>query len=275
MKVVVGRLLRSVSSTRAAEAPPAASGRSVRVGVSNRHIHITQADFERLFGTGKQLTPERPITQPGQFAAIERPRVVGPKGAIDGVRIVGPARKATQVELSAADCHAIGVAAPVRHSGLTSGSAPISLEGPAGSLQLAEGAIVAARHIHVSAADAPRLGVADGDRVTIVLGPPDRRSTLHDVLIRSGAGHATEMHIDTDEAHAFGVQTGDLATLVGRPGKLRGRRAAGDGQRPLITERDVDRIAARGETLTDAGPYRLTPSARDRARALGIWRDSK
>lgn len=269
-----GRAPSPLPGGRSAEASPGATGRTVRIGVSNRHIHITQADFERLFGAGKQPTPERPITQPGQFAAVERVRVVGPKGAVDRVRIVGPCRKITQVELSATDCQAIGLSAPIRHSGLTSGSAAVTLEGTAGSVKLAEGAIIAARHIHAGAAEAPRLGVADGDRVTVVLGPPDRRSTLHDVLVRSGTGHATEMHLDTDEAHAFGVKTGDVATLLGRPQKIRGRRASADGKRPLLTERDVDRIAARGETLTDTGPYRLTPLARDRARALGIWRDT-
>jgi hypothetical protein len=92
------------------------------------------------------------------------------------------------------------------------------------------------------------------------------------VLIRSGAGHATEMHLDTDEAYAFGLKGGDLATLVGRPHRNR-RRTSAAGHRPLLTERDVDSVAARGETLSDAAPYRLTPLARDRARALGIWRE--
>src|SRR5206468_1826822 len=146
--------------------------------------------------------------------------------ALDGVRLVGPARKATQVELSGTDCRTIGLTAPVRHSGLTGGSAGVTLEGTAGSLKLAEGAIVAARHMHVNPADAARLGVADGDRVTVVVGPADRRSTLHDVLVRSGASHATELHLDTDEAHAFGVKTGDLAALVGRPHRQRVRRGS-------------------------------------------------
>jgi len=249
-------------------------GRTVPIAISNRHIHITQADFEKLFGAGKQLTPERPITQPGQFAAIERVKVIGPNGAIEGVRLVGPARTATQVELSSADCRTIGLTAPVRHSGKIDGSAPITLEGSAGSVQLPEGAIVAARHIHVSPTDTARLGVADGDRVTVVLGPADRRATLPDVLVRSGSGHATEMHLDTDEAHAFGLTTGDFATLVGRPRKNGKQRETRSGK-PLLTERDVDGVAARGETLSDSAPYRLTPLARDRARALGIWRDSK
>jgi putative phosphotransacetylase len=220
------------------------------------------------------LTPDRPITQPGQFAAAERLNVVGPGGTIAGVRVVGPARKATQVELSFSDCRAIGLTAPVRHSGQAAGSAPVTLQAGAASIQLPEGAIVAARHIHVSPADAARLGVADGDRVTVMLGPPDRRATLSDVLIRSGPSHATEMHLDTDEANAFGVKPGDVATLVGRPRKSDRHRPARSAQ-PLITERDVDAVAARGETLSDSSPYRLTPLARDRARALGIWRDTK
>ena len=249
-------------------------GRTIPIAVSNRHIHITQADFETLFGAGKQLTPERPITQPGQFAALERLTVEGPRGSIEGVRVVGPARKSTQVELSSADCRAIGLVAPVRHSGQITGSAPITLRGTAGSLQLSEGAIVAARHIHVSPADTARLGVADGDRVTVTLGPADRRATLPDVLIRSGSAHASEMHLDTDEAHAFGVKNGDVATLVGRARK-NGKRPLDRSGRPLLTERDVDAVAARGETLSDASPYRLTPLARDRARALGIWRDPR
>lgn len=252
----------------------AAAGRTVKVAISNRHMHITQADFEKLFGAGKQPVPERPISQPGQFAAMEKVRVVGPKGAIEGIRIVGPARKATQVELSAADCWAIGLDAPIRHSGATAGSAAVRLEGPSGSVALGEGAIIAARHIHVNPADAGRLGVADGDRVSVVLGSTERRVTLHDVLIRSGSAHATEMHLDTDEAHAFGVKTGDLAALTGRPQQPR-TGARSSGARPLLTERGVDAVAAGGETLSDRSPYRLTPLARDRAKALGIWREEK
>ncbi len=255
--------------------PGAGGSRSVKIAISNHHIHITRGDFETLFGAGKQPTPDRPISQPGQFAAAERLRVVGPRGSVDGVRIVGPVRSTTQVELSGTDCRAIGLDAPVRHSGATSGSAGVRLEGPAGSLALAEGTIVAARHIHVSAEDAAGLGVADGERVSVVLGPPERRVTLHDVLIRSGGTHATEMHLDTDEAAAFGVKTGDVATLAGRPRRPGTRRGGGGGggARPLLTERGVDQAAARGETLSPRSAYRLTPLARDRAKALGIWRE--
>jgi hypothetical protein len=108
-----------------------------------------------------------------------------------------------------------------------------------------------------------------------MVGPADRRATLPDVLVRSGSHHATEMHLDTDEAHAFNLKAGDLAILVGRPRKAGKAANAGAGHRPLLTERDVDSVAARGETLSDSAPYRLTPLARDRARALGIWRDAR
>ncbi len=273
---------RGAAAGRAASPMPGGSertvesiiaGRSVPIGVSNRHIHVSPEDFEQLCGAGKQPTPEHPIRQPGQFAARERIRVVGPKGAIDAVRIVGPARATTQVELAAGDCRAIGIEAPIRGSGHTTGSAAVRLEGPIGSLELSEGAIVPARHLHLAPADAARLGFADGDRVTVALGHGDRRGTLPDVLVRTGEKHATELHVDTDEALAFGVSTGDTASIVGRP---RPKRAtAGRSSRPLVTERDVSRLAAGGETLCDAGPYLVTPAARDRAKALGIWRDAR
>ncbi len=249
----------------------ASRDRSVPVAISNRHIHVSALDFERLFGAGKRPTPERPITQPGQFAAVERVRVVGPNGAIDAVRIVGPTRSRTQVELAASDARRLGVDAPVRRSGDLPSSAPVRLEGPAGAVDLAEGAIIAARHIHLSPADASRFGLKDGDLVTLVLGAGDRRSTLHDLLIRAGDAHATEVHLDTDEAQAFGVKTGDTATIVGRPRRGGGRVV--HSRKGLVTERDVSALAANGKTLSDAGGYIVTPAAKDRAKALGIWRD--
>ena len=245
------------------------TGREVTIGVSNRHIHITQAHVEQLFGPGKRLTPDRPITQPGQFAARECLRVAGPGGAVEAVRIVGPTRQATQVELSAQDCRRLGIDAPIRHSGNVAGSAAVRLEGPSGTVELPQGAIIAARHVHVSPADAARFGLTDGDRVTFVVGTGDRQTTLHDVLVRSGSTHATEIHLDTDEANAFGVKTGDVARLVGRP--QRKPRPKSNGRRPVLTERDVAALAAGGQTLGPASPYLITPAARDRAKALGIW----
>lgn len=250
---------------------PAETSRTVPLAVSNRHIHITQADFEQLFGTGKRPTPERPISQPGQFAAAEKVKVVGPRGTIDGVRIVGPTRSATQVELSASDCRKLGVDAPVRNSGAVEGSAAVGLEGPAGKLDLKQGAIIAARHMHLSPKDAERLGLAGGDRVTVVLGGGDRSATLEGVLVRAGDKHATEIHIDTDEASAFRVQDGDRAAVVGRTSQSSTRQRQAN---LLVTERDVSAIAAKGGFLSSSSGYVITPSARDRAKALGIWRDN-
>ena len=250
-----------------------AAGLEVPVAVSARHLHVTVDDFHRLFGSDKDLTNLRAISQPGQFAANEQVRIVGPSGAVDEVRIVGPARKQTQVELAASECRALGIDAPLRHSGDLAGSAAVTIEGPAGTLELPEGAIITARHLHLSPDDAARLGIADGDRVDLMLGTGDRRCTLADVLVRAGEDHATELHIDTDEAHAFGVASGAVASISGRPTRGRAKRGTGRVRRSLVTERDVDRVAARGEMLQDRGEHLVTPAAKDRAKALGIWRN--
>lgn len=243
--------------------------REVKIGVSNRHLHVSAGDFEALFGKGKSPMVRRPISQPGQYAAAEAVVVVGPKGRIEDVRIVGPARGATQLEVSPADARVLGITAPVRLSGRLEGSGGgVTLEGPAGKVQLASGVIVAQRHLHVAPADGKTLGVADGDKVAVECGPAGRRVTLHDVLVRMGPGHATELHLDLDEANAAQVKTGDTAVIVAAS-----RGAPAGKRRPLLTERDVAQIAARGDTLAAGGPYLVTPAARDRAKALGIWRD--
>lgn len=242
--------------------------REVRIGVSNRHLHLSQADFETLFGKGRVPSVMRPITQPGQYAAGETVRLTGPSGSIDEVRVVGPARGATQLELAPSDCRTLGISAPVRASGRLEGSTGgVVLEGPAGRVELRSGVIVAQRHLHVSPADGVRLGVADGDVVSVECGPAGRRAALHDVLVRLGPSHATELHLDMDEANALGVKTGDTAAIVGRSAARPG------GRRSLLTERDVALLASRGERCSAHGPYLVTPAARDRARALGIWQE--
>jgi putative phosphotransacetylase len=245
------------------------TAREVAIGVSNRHLHVSEKDFATLFGAGKSLTPQRQISQPGQYAASETVAVVGKSGRIPDVRIVGPARGRTQLELSPADCRLLGIVAPVALSGKLDGSSGgVTLEGPAGKVTLESGVIIAQRHMHVAPADARRLGVADGDRVAVECGPAGRRATLHDVLVRLGPTHATELHLDTDEANAAQIKTGDRALIVAA--SRAGRPSA---RRPLLTERDVALLAARGEKVMSGGPYLLTPAARDRAKALGIWRE--
>jgi putative phosphotransacetylase len=259
--------LPSGSAAGAHRAATQRTSRAVSIGVSNRHVHLSQRDFEALFGTGKPLSVRRMISQPGQFAAVETVTAVGSKGKLEGVRIVGPARGASQLELSPADCRTLGIDAPVSVSGKLERSAGgVTLEGPAGKVMLSGGVIVAQRHLHVATADGRKLGVADGDKVAIECGPGGRRATLHDVIVRLGPSHMTELHLDLDEANAVGVKTGDTALIVARSSAP----AAGK-KRPLMTERGVAALAARGEKVSPHGPYLLTPAARDRAKALGIW----
>jgi putative phosphotransacetylase len=245
-------------------------GRQVPIAVSNRHIHICKEKFEQLFGHGVAPQIDRTISQPGQFASKHKVRVVGPAGSIDGVRIVGPLRDHTQVELATSDCRRLGIKAPVRDSGSVKGSGAVKLEGPAGSVVLTQGVIVAAGHLHLSPKDAEKFGLNDGERVSVLAGQGERVATLHDFLVRSGPTHTTEVHVDTDEANALGISTGDTVTILGKPSRT---RHAGGGKRKLITERDVSVLASQGEKLTDCKAYIVTPAARDRAKALGIWRD--
>ena len=261
--------LPSGSAAGAGRAATTRTTREVPVGVSNRHLHVSERDFAALFGPDKGLTPHRQISQPGQYAASEAVTVVGKSGRLADVRIVGPARGRTQLELSPSDCRVLGIAAPVALSGRLEASAGgVTLEGPAGKVALESGVIIAQRHLHVAPADARRLGVADGDRVAVECGPAGRRVTLHDVLVRLGPTHATELHLDTDEANAAQVKTGDTALVVAAS-----RAARPTGRRPLLTERHVAELAARGEMVMAGGPYLLTPAARDRAKALGIWHE--
>lgn len=233
----------------------------VSVAVSNRHIHLSAADAISLFGS-TPLAIARPLTQPGQFAALQRLTVIGPTGRIDGVRVVGPAREQTQVELSRSDCHVLGITPPVANSGdRQAAGGDVTLQGPAGELALTSGVIVAARHLHLAPNDGARWQLADGDTVTVRVGSGARQVTFHNTLVRCGPTHATELHLDVDEARSADVRSGSSATVVEATPRSPQRRA-------LITERDVARLAAAGRPLPDNAL--LTPSARDRARALGL-----
>jgi putative phosphotransacetylase len=195
-------------------APPPV-GATVPIGVSNRHLHLSSADVARLLGDGRALTVDRLITQPGQYAARERIDVIGPKGKVTGMRVVGPPRTATQVELALTDARILGVAAHLANSGkLTGSSGGVTLVGPAGSVTLSSGVIVAARHLHCGPEDAKRLRVFDGDWIDVVCGVGSRQVVFEGLLVRAGPAHATEVHVDTDEAAAAGVSTGDRARVV-------------------------------------------------------------
>lgn len=185
----------------------------VPIGISARHIHLTQEDVEKLFGEGYQLT-KRSELMGGQFASNEQCTIVGLKlRAIENVRILGPVRSKSQVEISATDARTLGVKAPTRQSGDIAGSAPIALVGPKGAIYLKEGCIVAARHIHMPPADAEAAGFKDGDMVSVRMGD-ERGALLEQVKIRVDESFTLEMHIDTDEANACQVKQGDLAVIV-------------------------------------------------------------
>ncbi|MCR4907379.1 MAG: phosphate propanoyltransferase [Lachnospiraceae bacterium] len=188
-------------------------GFPVPVGVSARHIHLTQKSVEELFGEGYHLTKKKELMG-GQFAANETVTIVGLKlRAIENVRILGPVRSFNQVEVSATDAVKLGVKVPVRASGDIAGSAPIAIVGPKGALYLKEGCIVAARHIHMSPEDARQGGFHDGDIVS-VLSENERATTFENVLIRVDPSFTLEMHIDTDEANAAEIKTGDSVRII-------------------------------------------------------------
>ena len=185
----------------------------VPVGISARHIHLTQEDVEKLFGKGYQLTKKKELMG-GQFASNEQCTIVGLKlRAIENVRILGPVRSKSQVEISATDARTLGVKAPTRQSGDIKGSAPIALVGPKGAIYLEEGCIVAARHIHLCPEDAKAAGVKDNDFVTVRMGN-ERGALLDNVKIRVHESFTTEMHIDTDEANACQVRQDELAAII-------------------------------------------------------------
>lgn len=179
--------------------------KKVLVETSARHIHVTDKDLEILFGAGHALTVKKELSQPGQFACVEKVDVVGPKNTLKGVTILGPTRKASQVEISLTDARSIGIAAPVRESGDIAGSGACKLVGPAGEVELSEGVIAAKRHIHLTPAAAAEFGVADKDIVSVKMESAARSLTFGDVVVRVNATFAPAMHIDTDESNAAGL----------------------------------------------------------------------
>lgn len=189
------------------------NGFAVPVGVSARHIHLTQEHVEALFGEGYQLTKKKDLMG-GQFASNELVTIVGVKlRAIENVRVLGPVRGKSQVEISQTDAVKLGVKAPVRLSGKLTGSAPIAVVGPKGVVYLDEGCIVAERHIHMSPKDAEASGCKQGDVVSVKFNN-ERGTTFNNVSIRVDPTFTLEMHIDTDEANASQIKTGDIGYIV-------------------------------------------------------------
>lgn len=185
----------------------------VLVETSARHVHLTEEHIAILFGEGAALTHKKDLSQPGQFACEERVTVVGPKKSISNVIILGPARPATQVEISLTDARTLGVDAPVRESGDVAGSGKCKIVGPCGEVEIEEGVIAAKRHIHLTPADAEAFGVADKEIVSVKIDSNGRSLVFGDVVVRVSPKFAAAMHIDTDESNAacaFGTCYGEI-----------------------------------------------------------------
>jgi propanediol utilization protein len=234
-----------------------------RVGVSGRHVHLTPGDLATLFGPGAELSVRAPLVQPGQFSADQVIAVVGPRASVPDVRVVGPTRPETVVELLYSDLETLGLA------GVRAGERfAVVLVGPAGVVRLPEGGVVARRHLHATPADAERYGLTDGGNVSAAMGAPGRRVTFGDVLVRVAEDAALELHVDRDEANGCSARTGDVATIVvgGAPGaRPAGGTASRRPTRPLITEEDVVEAYRAGKVPSLSGAI-LTPYARDAVR---------
>lgn len=203
-EAILKLLLEAVQSAAPAEKKD--DSNEIQVGISNRHVHLSQADLDTLFGEGYQMTKMKDLSQPGQYACKETVTICGPKGAIEKVRILGPVRSKTQVEVLTGDCIKMGAKAMARLSGDLAGTPSITIIGPRGSVQTKEGLIVAQRHIHMTPADAQRFGVHDGQVVCIQFEGP-RGGIYSNVAIRANDASALECHIDTEEANAMDMNS--------------------------------------------------------------------
>ena len=205
---VVRRLVGPTAAVRSVHAKP------IPVGVSVRHVHLSRADCDALFGAGYELTRKRDVTQPGQYVTRETVDLIGPKGEIRTVAIINPLRKQTQVELARTDALKLGVDPPLRESGQLAGTPGLKLKGPAGEIEIPSGVILAMRHVHMNPDEAKSFGVGDKD-VIRVRAEGDREMTMGDVLVRVSPSYALDMHIDTDEANAAGLTSDSVVAFEG------------------------------------------------------------
>ena len=211
---MIADIVSRVMAEQGIRRPGSSSDNLVPVGVSNRHIHLTKEDLETLFGKGYELTPMKDLSQPGQYACKELLTIIGPSlRPIENVRVLGPLRKATQVEISRTDSFVLKVKPPVRESGDIKGSAPITIVGPKGVVSIKEGCIIANRHIHMSLDEAKRYNLKDGDYVNVQVDGV-RRTRFYDVQVRANEAFRLEMHIDTDDANAAGIGNGTKVLIV-------------------------------------------------------------
>ena len=215
IEAIVKKIVSEMGADTSAPSAPVKTGYEIPVGISNRHIHLTEEHVEILFGKGYSLTHLKDLSQPGQYACKETLTIVGPSmRSIEGVRVLGPVRRASQVEISVTDSYVLKVKPPVRESGKTQGSAPITIIGPKGIVQLSEGCIIANRHIHMSPDDAAHFGVKDGDYIDVDANAGTKRTRWFDVQVRVHKDFRLEMHVDTDDANAVGYKNGSTVTPV-------------------------------------------------------------
>jgi len=238
-------------------------GFTVPIGVSNRHAHLSPGDLTALFGPGYELTPRNELGQPGQYASEETVTLVGPGGEIPDVRILGPPRPRTQVEILGGDTYTLGLPydTPVG-TGM-----PVTLIGPAGRVEPVDGAIVAQRHFHVPPADAERYGLRDGMTVMAEMGAPGRRVLFKDIKVRVSPTAGLELHLDREEAAGCGAKSADKAFVIteNAPAPVGGKSAFETEKPGLLTEADVIAAHKAGGTPPVKGVI-ITPYARDALR---------
>lgn len=272
------RLVEEVVSQRLREKALAEQPLAVPVAVSSRHIHLCEEDWRVLFG-GSPLTKLRDLSQPGEFAAKETVTLVGPRGVLENVRVLGPLRRATQVEVARTDAIRLGLKPPVRDSGDLDGSPGLAVVGSEGVVQLRQGVILAWRHIHMTPEDAARFQVRDKELVWVRRGG-DRSLMLGSVLVRVSPNYRLELHLDTDEANAGLFQDGDRVELVKGPSAAPAPLTLAPPapvpqavvyERPLLTAADVLGLVKQGVARLEIPPRTLvTALAADAARDKGL-----
>lgn len=183
------------------------------IAMSNKHVHLSQEDLEILFGKDYKLTKKKDLSQPGQFAAEEKVDLIGPKNTIQGVRVLGPVRSATQIEVSISDAFTLGIEPIIRNSGDIENTPGVKVVGPKGEIELEKGVIIAARHIHMHTDEIKEFGLNNGDIVSVKVDGV-RGLVFDNVLVRSGEGHRLEMHVDMEEGNAAGVKNGDMVEVI-------------------------------------------------------------
>ena len=186
----------------------------IPIEASGRHVHLSQGDVDKLFGKDYKLTPKRELSQPGQFLAEEKIKIIGSKGIIEKAAVLGPARSKSQIELSKTDAVKLGIDAPLRFSGNTKNSASAFIASENNVIKLDEGVIIAKRHIHMTPEDSVKFDVKDKDMVSVLCDTEGRKTIFQDVLIRVSPKYALEFHADTDEANASFLKTGDEIQII-------------------------------------------------------------